>query len=294
VKPTVEPFNKLGIVPVKYSKELLNTIFADDYTDERYSVFIDNINLLYVAFTRAKEALIGFSVDNPRNENTVASVLKNALSKKASPETGSEAFLNNYYNQGTRIFEMGELTDNVSEKVPEKERTYSVYHVSRETESLKLKLHGEYYFPLEEGGFKEKINYGKLMHEVFEGIDTIADVKPSVRKLVLEGKIPETEADEVEQKIRSLIASPEVAGWFSSDCRSLKETGILLPSGDQRRPDRVIFRDDRTIIIDFKFGVQNPHYVKQINHYKNLLAEMGFENIEAFIWYVDNNLVVRA
>jgi hypothetical protein len=178
--------------------------------------------------------------------------------------------------------------------VPEKERTYSVYHVSRETESLKLKLHGEYYFPLEEGGFKEKINYGKLMHEVFEGIDTIADVKPSVRKLVLEGKIPETEADEVEQRIRSLIASPEVAGWFSSDCRSLKETGILLPSGDQRRPDRVIFRDGSTIIIDFKFGVQNTHYVKQINHYRNLLAEMGFENIEAFIWYVDNNLVVRA
>ncbi|MBK9389213.1 MAG: UvrD-helicase domain-containing protein [Bacteroidetes bacterium] len=93
VKPSVEPFNKLGIVPVKYSKELLNTIFADDYTDERYSVFIDNINLLYVAFTRAKEALIGFSVDNPRNENTVASVLKNALSKKPSEEPAVKLFL---------------------------------------------------------------------------------------------------------------------------------------------------------------------------------------------------------
>ncbi len=294
VKPAAQPFNKIGIVPVKYSKELLNTIFADDYTDERYSVFIDNINLLYVAFTRAKEALIGFSTGNPRNENTIASVLKNALSKRPLENTPVESDLNKYYDAATGIFELGELSVEVRDKVPHKHKNYPAYHVSRETESLRLKLHGEYYFPVGEGGFREKINYGKLMHEVFEGIDTIEDVSHSVRKLVLEGKIPAIEADDAEKRIKSLIASPQVAEWFSPENKVMRETGILLPSGVQRRPDRVIFRNGRTIIVDFKFGVQNSHYIRQIGHYRNLLSEMGFENIEAFIWYVDSNLIEKA
>jgi len=173
-------------------------------------------------------------------------------------------------------------------------RICSEYHVSRETESLKLKLHGENYFSHEDSGFRQKINYGKLMHEVFEGIDTPADVQTAVRKLVLEGKLPEAQAADTEQRINTLLTMPVISDWFSSGNKVLREAGILMPSGTTRRPDRVIFKDGKAIIVDFKFGEQNPHYAKQINQYKNLLSEMGYENIEAFIWYVDNNLILPA
>ena len=53
---------------MKYSTELSKTFFAESYTEEKYSVYIDNINLLYVALTRAKDAIYGFSVDNPKSE----------------------------------------------------------------------------------------------------------------------------------------------------------------------------------------------------------------------------------
>ena len=46
VKPGSPPFNELGIVPVKYGKDLIDTIFADYYKEEKYSVYLDNINLL--------------------------------------------------------------------------------------------------------------------------------------------------------------------------------------------------------------------------------------------------------
>ena len=58
---------------------------------------------------------------------------------------------------------------------------------------LKLKLHGENYFSSEKIELQKKINYGKLMHEVFEGINTSADIPYAIRKLVLEGKLPEEE-----------------------------------------------------------------------------------------------------
>ena len=294
VRPETEPFNKLGIVPVRYSRELTNTIFADDYTEEKYSVFIDNINLLYVAFTRAKEALYGFSVDNPRGENTIASVLKKAITEGKSDDSTSAIELAGHFNTETRIFEMGEINVTKSEPAKMKGMQYNSYHVSRETDSLRLKLHGEYYFHQKEGGFMEKINYGKLMHEVFEGIDTATDINPAVRKLVLEGKITEEESSPLEQRMNSLISSPAVKEWFSHENKVLKEAGILLPSGTQRRPDRIIFRDGKTIIVDFKFGEPNNHYLRQLGYYRKLLSEMGYKDIEAFIWYVDNDLVVPA
>ncbi len=57
VKPDSEPFNTIGIVPVRYRKDLENTIFAKDYRKERFSSYIDSLNLLYVAFTRARDVL---------------------------------------------------------------------------------------------------------------------------------------------------------------------------------------------------------------------------------------------
>ena len=74
--------------------------------------------------------------------------------------------------------------------------------VSQELESLKLKLHGENYFSSESQEIRKKINYGKLMHEVFEGINTSEDISTAVRKLVLEGKLlAEDESAEIERKL---------------------------------------------------------------------------------------------
>ena len=134
----------------------------------------------------------------------------------------------------------------------------SGYTVSQAMESLKLKLHGENYFSAGSEALRKKINYGKLMHEVFEGINTASDIPAAVRRLVLEGKVSEEESVEIEKKVNDLICLPQVADWFLPGNKVMTEAGILLPGGITRRPDRVIFRNGKTIIIDFKFGEENP------------------------------------
>jgi ATP-dependent helicase/nuclease subunit A len=74
----------------------------------------------------------------------------------------------------------------------------------------------------------------------------------------------------------------------------MNEAGILLPGGLIRRPDRVVFRNGKTTIIDFKFGEERPHYADQVDQYRRMLVDMGYEDIDAFIWYVDKNKVVLA
>ena len=292
VKPDRSPFNDLGIVPVKYGKDLADTIFADYYKEEKYSVYLDNINLLYVAFTRAKDVLYGFSVDNPRSDNTVAGVLKNALTLIPEYKEGNGFILNSHYNSENRIFMYGEIPLNKSWITDKKDLISSKYIVSQTMESLKLKLHGENYFSSESQAIRKRINYGKLMHEVFEGINTPEDIPGAVRKLVLEGKLAEEESAGLGKSISDMISEPQVADWFKPDNKVLKEAGILLPEGVTRRPDRVIFRNGKATIIDFKFGEENSHYKNQVDQYWNLLLDMGYKEIYAFIWYVDKNKIV--
>jgi ATP-dependent exoDNAse (exonuclease V) beta subunit len=279
VKPGSYPFNELGIVPVKYGKELLKTIFADDYRQEKYSVYLDNINLLYVALTRAKDVLYMFSVDNPRSENTVAGVLKNAVTSIPDNKKDGNLVLNIHYSDEYKVFEYGEIPQNICESADKKNFLASTYTVSEKMESLKLKLHGENYFSSESQALRKKINYGKLMHEVFEGINTTDDIHAAIRRLVLEGKLADDESAEIEKRVHATVSMPQVADWFSPGNKVMNEAGILLPKGVTRRPDRVIFKNGRTTIIDFKFGEENPHYVEQVKQYRNLLVDMGYSDI---------------
>jgi ATP-dependent helicase/nuclease subunit A len=291
-KPGIAPFDKLGIVPVKFKKELEETIFNDYYKEEKYSVILDNLNLLYVAMTRAIDALYGFLPDKPGTENGIATVIKNAVSFNAVVPEASDLLPGKYYYPDKGFFEFGAIPDNDPDLVERHSFTSTNYFVNRGMESLNLKLHGENYLTPGDEGKKQKINYGKLMHEVFENIITAADIPGAVRKMVTEGKIPENESDEFEKRISSLVSSPGVTEWFIAGNKVLTEAGILMPSGVLKRPDRVILKDGKTIIVDFKFGTENSHYTDQIRQYRSLIAGMGYINIEAFIWYVDKNKII--
>ena len=80
------------------------------------------------------------------------------------------------------------------------------------------------------------------MHEVFESIKTHADITQAVRKLVLEGKIPQNESSGLEKKITSLISAPPVADWFIPGNNILTEAEILIPSGSTQSSGQSNFK----------------------------------------------------
>lgn len=51
------PYSSLPLIPLDYSSKLEGTVYADDYHEEHMQMAVDNLNLLYVAFTRASRNL---------------------------------------------------------------------------------------------------------------------------------------------------------------------------------------------------------------------------------------------
>jgi ATP-dependent helicase/nuclease subunit A len=292
--PDYPPFNKLGIVPVRYKSELAETIFADQYLEEKYSAYLDNINLLYVAFTRAVNAIIGFAPAQPRAENRIASVIRDAIVFNGTHPDGSETFLHNHYDPQTQVFELGFLQIVHNEKEVPGGLRINNYPVSDNAGSLKLKLHWEDYFNADKSGARGKINYGRMMHEIFGEIFTSDDVVPAVRKKVIEGVINESDGNLIAAKINKLINQSFVRDWFDKGNEILNEASVLMPDSTTRRPDRVIIKDKRTVIIDFKFGEESQGHLTQIKQYRKILAGMGYDVAEAYLWYVDTDKIVPA
>lgn len=294
VRPGTSPFDKLGIVPVRYKSDLSGTIFSKQYRDERLSAYLDNINLLYVAFTRAKNVLYGFAPDKPKADSGIATVIREALEFNGDLTGDNDSLIKLFFDPVKKALEFGEIPQVETTSVTPGDMKIEKYHVSSSLSSLKLKLHWESYLNNENSDVRNRINYGKLMHSVFEKVICIDDVHEAVRKMVLEGNILENEAADLESRIRSLLNQPVVKDWFDKDNKVLNEASILIPHAGTKRPDRIIFRNGRIIIIDFKFGEENPHYLAQIKQYCTILNAMGYNDVKAFLWFVDDNKIIPA
>ena len=54
-----------GVYDVSLGSDSANTLFAEDYRKESFLQQVDNMNILYVAMTRAKEKLIITAMHKP-------------------------------------------------------------------------------------------------------------------------------------------------------------------------------------------------------------------------------------
>lgn len=294
-RPGRPPFNDIGIVPLKYSKDLSETIFNVEYHEERFNSFLDNLNLLYVAMTRAIDALYGFVPLNPVSSGGIASYIREAMQCDLNPAGLSGIVMSKMSDNEGRVFELGEVPLNQEHgREAGRSITLTSYHSGKRPQSLRLKLHAGDYFVTDGERLREMTNYGLIMHEVFAGISCREDIPEAVAGMVLEGKITENEAGALVKRLQDLVSDPAVSSWFDPGNTLMKEAEILLPSGSIKRPDRIILRNGNATIVDFKFGEKDPKHAEQISLYRNLLVMMGYRNTDAYIWYVDANLIEKA
>ncbi len=306
-KTQKEPFNKIPLVPVTLTKKLENTIFDNTYYKETMYKYVDSLNMTYVAFTRAKNALYTFS-KKPKDENKIPNIgdllhfiLTNTSYPKIPLNEKKPEFVefNNYWDNENQKFELGNIQENISDKESSKNDIFYIENISLSElpsfdikNRLNLKLHNPEYFNSE--NTNNKINYGKMMHEIFENIITDEDIPSAINEQFNEGKINLSEKEILIKKIYSTLKNEEIKNWFNNKWRVKTENEIILPNGKTFRPDRVIYNDNEMKIIDYKFGeIDELKHRKQITNYKNSLTEMGYKNIKAYIWYVEKNKIIE-
>lgn len=294
------PFASIPMVPVKYKSGLKETFFSNEYLEEMLLGYVDNLNLLYVALTRAEEAMYigipGLEEAKPGKEQKVANVghlIALSLMSAISPINAKQLDFTNINPE--KGFELGELRHITGEE-QKKEIDWKLndYPVNIRNESLRLRLKSNDYFLQEDTELDDHVAYGKLMHEIFALIGNLDDVEGAVAKFMRTGIIKAEQSEKLVELIRKKISTTEVKDWYSVDMEVLNERSIIVPGRGSYRPDRVMTNSNKTIVVDYKFGNQQESgYIKQVKRYMDLLAAMNYTNIEGYIWYVMLDKIIK-
>ena len=303
--PTETPYNQLPLVPVDFSqKGMKGTVYENFYDEEHQQIVVDNLNLLYVAFTRASQSLCVFGRRNAKSS-------RSALIEQVLPALRLEgAVLEGEADEkGPLVFTYGEYPrPELDTDKPEKKKEpnpfkhdAAVIPVTIEVFSQKTvfkQSNKSMDFIQDEDEDQTQANYiqlGSVLHNVFAHIRTAADIDEALRQMELDGIIYDSHItrERLETMIRKRMENPRVAEWFDGRWTLYNECTILLPDGQERRPDRVITDGQQTIVIDFKFGRQDEEHHDQVREYMDLLTQMGHSRIQGFLWYVYSNKIIE-
>ena len=279
-----KPYEEMGRVALLISNRLLETYFNSAYREEVMQTMIDNLNMLYVAFTRAEEQLFIYTPLYTGDDlNTVSSLLKRTLEFTNCP------IVENIYERGD---------PNLNRK-PEKvlhtiqSEKLEKYNTGRWQEKIGISSRAGELLQITGEKIREKINYGILIHRILSEIKHVEDLEKSIDKMLFEGMISESEREELFKEIKSLLALAEMQDFFSDKWDVRNEREIMLPGGESLRPDRVLLGKKQTIVIDFKTGKELPAHSKQIKKYASVLTDMGYPAVKSYLVYISGKNVVN-
>jgi ATP-dependent helicase/nuclease subunit A len=287
VSSDTRPFGEAGFLPVKYSSTLEKTCFEDFYTAERTRSYLDNLNLLYVALTRAEKGLIVMA-PHP----TVRNVKKSAANLLYQGITQSALASN--WSDATQEYSIGNLTSPALSKQEKSSGAISLnkYLAFHWREKLVIRQTAKGFFnPSNEDKF-EKINSGIHLHTILSRITYAQEVDAALDQIVREGFITIEEKTPLSNQLYDLLQIPLVASWFSPEWDVRTEVPILLPDGAENRIDRLLIKDKQAIVIDFKTGEPLKSDQRQVLDYVEILRKMNFFHVEGYLFYIKHKQVV--
>ncbi len=306
-KPNEAPFNDLPIVPIDYSPKMMGSIYEKEYLHEHLQNTVDNLNLLYVAFTRAAKSLYVVGKRGAKNSRSALIELCLPLVAESMPEAQLEGMEN---NEAAIVFEYGTCQTSQPELPSQKNEKESSNPFLQKSEAISVSIRT----------YDSKVNFrqsnrsrdfiegedidqqrryiqaGSILHEIFSTIQTEKDIPEALQRLQFEGILYDEEmtAERITSMLRKRLSDPRVASWFSPRWTLFNECTILsVEDGEvhEHRPDRVITDGDEWIVVDFKFGHPDPEYHTQVRRYMDLLSSMGHQNIKGYLWYVYSNKI---
>lgn len=254
------------------------------YEEKREEELLDNINILYVALTRAEEQLYVISSMNVNakdepEKNNMSTFFIGYLKEKGMFD--SQKFV---YEWGSEK-RFSDKKENIAtiKKIPVLKGRFSAQNIKiAQRESMMWGTHRQ-----------EAIAFGNILHEVLSYIKDFEDVEKAVSKSLESGLITVTQEEIVRNYINKIISHPDLAEFFSKNNRVLNEQTIIKKDMPLLKPDRIVINtQNEVLLLDYKTGAANAGHKKQLEIYESAILSMGYKVRKKMLVYIGENLEV--
>lgn len=285
-------------LPVLTDSKLGKTLHNDILKQHTDNVALDELNNMYVAFTRPVNELYVYVPEAKENmEYTSYGALRALLgeeferkTEEVTEEEEAEVKKTREVVLTGRPLTTEEIT--VGNKEGRETILLDTYEVATEGAKAQFedgkKLINTRLSPEEEGADTDPRSEGNLKHRIMQLIEVPDDLEAAVHSMKVDGLVSSTAARKWTSQLREAIESVSGYGWFEPGLRVINERPILCKGMKPYRPDRIVI-DSRGIatVIDYKFGEPDRKYHKQVKNYMSLLQKSGvYAGVKGYIWYV--------
>lgn len=283
-----EPIPNLEKVLFKLTKEVekMGPLAFDFYQKEVQDNRLDNLNLLYVAFTRAMQRLYVLAEDSDKN---------NVIQEYLNLETLPEGMM---VDADHKLLQFG--NPDFQKPVPKEENAEKVTVIGMTEDDLascdwfgKINVDSNpSMFWMSPDDKMSPSEWGDLVHEMLSKIETVADIDHALQPYILEGIIDSETANMLKERMLQMMNNSVVGKAFADDAKVKNECEILS-EGKIKRPDRFVELPDEIILLDYKTGKKTHSHHQQLKDYIVALRQMVTKEIRAYLVYLTDPIEVE-
>jgi len=250
------------------------------YEEESLKTLTDKLNTLYVAHTRAGKELHIITEKEDASRGNYSKFLAGFCSDYEVWGTGYEA------RGGKNTSHLSPLTSHLTPLTSHLEPHTS--HLAPLTSHLPpLTSHlpplTSHLAPLT-SHLAPRTSYGISIHNYLASLTSFPQNKEEIDLAV-------QHVDTVYREVlvlffNKILNDPSLSPCFAPNVKVLNETSILFTNGNLLRPDRVVFLEDKVVVIDYKTGEPHSSHKEQIEQYCEAIREMGYSNVEGRVLYI--------
>jgi ATP-dependent exoDNAse (exonuclease V) beta subunit len=277
------------------------SIYTHDYQKVYMEQIVDSLNMLYVAFTRAKNHLFilgekkaSKKPGDDKSFTTATDMLLSALDfGEPFADTGDRTCTYGTFTTFPKAEKTEQETNPLSFpgdmlRVPMSSHpaNYEFRQSNQSREFVKT----------DEGNADREayIQQGNLLHHIFSKIEKIDDIPGVLRDLEINGFFSTTvQLQDIRRKLEHILQDPTARRWFDGSWQVYNERSILVKGEAEKhlRMDRVMINDREVIVVDYKFGQRkNKKHAEQVKRYMEKLASLEGLPVSGYLWYLNDNI----
>ena len=269
------PYAKLQTVPLSYTSGLKDSSIGHHYLEETLFNYMDALNNLYVATTRAKDFIyIGVA---GKKSKTISSIGDAIL----------DVFKDEFENDNDQI-EIGAFSaigDEMSSvdvitlvDYPTTNRLEDIYKATEDRPQRYI------------DNVAKSARRGSNLHFIVAEANKVADLEKVVGKLILQGLINDEEKASYIEEASTVLRNPDLSAILTQNADQINEKSIVGVDGKTYRPDKLVVNGNKVSIIDYKFTAEeSEHHVAQIKNYQQLIEAMGYDDVKTYLFYASKN-----
>lgn len=251
-------------------KESASVKLPKEFYEETAKARLDDLNLCYVATTRAEDRLYMVLENN-----------SSWLSKQIERVLASE--FAHCLHEGH--WELGER-----EKVQRSSGIEHVHHIHPPTgKARQLKIRAMRI----SDDYSDEILQGNLIHQALAEVKTSDTIPLAVERIASLHQLNEDKKQRLLQEVLGITTHPEFARWFSEETETMTERDIATADGKVIRPDRVVIYPNHIEVIDFKTGKAFEHHAQQVKEYIHYLQELYSRPVKGYLLYTNDRQTIE-